>query len=240
MKSLYLNIRNPYIAKANSPGDFLTEVMRKYPEANAFNVAEVLQKNGYDGIIYDHWDSDVGKIITVFDSTQIKSATDNIGTFDGTNPDIRLSRPGDLDLGDTSLSPEDYRRSIDPLFDFVMEYTDSGIINPGLDHQGEDFSGSYISPEFKAYSEKRRQGKKESDASYRRYLSHREEALENASGTPLDELAATYVRKFGGEEQEVAEKIPVQKYNGDRQMFFSVCKLYFYNKKIPGVPVKSA
>ena len=52
---------------------------------------------------------------------QIKSATDNIGTFDGTNPDIRFSLPGDR--GDTSLDPVDYRRSIDPLFDFFMEYS---------------------------------------------------------------------------------------------------------------------
>ena len=31
------------------------------------------------------------KFYVVFDSAQIKSATDNIGTFDKTNPDIRYS-----------------------------------------------------------------------------------------------------------------------------------------------------
>ena len=120
---------------------------------------------------------------------------------------MNFSLPTDLDFGDTSLSPEDYRRSIDPLFDFVMEYTDSGIINPGLDHQGEDFTGSYISAEYKAYSEKRPQGRKESDASYRRYLENRERALQNAEGSPLDEIAAAYVRKFGGDEKDIAEQI---------------------------------
>ena len=88
--------------------------------------------------------------------------------FNPEKDDIRFSLTGDL--GDTSLSPEDYRRSIDPLFDFVMEYTDSGIINPGMEHQGEDFTGSYISAEYKAYSEKRPQGKKESDKQYQQYF----------------------------------------------------------------------
>ena len=43
------------------------------------------------------------------------------------------------DLGDTSLSLIDYRRSIDPLFDFVMEYTDNGMVNPSREHEGEYF-----------------------------------------------------------------------------------------------------
>jgi len=88
----------------------------------------------------------------------------------------KFSMSGDLDLGDTSLSPEDYRRSIDQLFDFVMEYTD-GVVNPGSGHIGEEFTGSYISPEYKEYSVKRKQGAKESDASYQRYLARREESL---------------------------------------------------------------
>lgn len=61
-------------------------------------------------------------------------------------PDINFSLP--TDLGDTSLSPMDYRRSIDPLFDFVMEYTDNGIVNPGKEHEGEYFTGSFISRIF--------------------------------------------------------------------------------------------
>ncbi len=34
----------------------------------------------------------------MFDSAQLKSATDNIGTFDSTNPDIRYSKKSDLDI----------------------------------------------------------------------------------------------------------------------------------------------
>ena len=72
---------------------------------------------------------------------------------------INFSLTGDLDLDYKGLSPEDYRRSVDPLFDFVMEYTDNGMVNPGREHEGEDFSGLFISSEFVAYSVKRKQGK---------------------------------------------------------------------------------
>lgn len=111
------------------------------------------------------------------------------------------------DLGDTSLSPMDYRRSIDPLFNFVMEYTDNGIVNPGKEHEGEYFTGSFISREYIAYSEKKPQGKNQSDKQYQQYLERREQALDNAEGTPLDEIAAAYVRKFGGDEKEISEQI---------------------------------
>ena len=43
-----------------------------------------------------------------------------------TTSDLKLSAPGDRD--DTSLDPVDYRRSIDPMFDFFMEYSDIGRI----------------------------------------------------------------------------------------------------------------
>jgi hypothetical protein len=38
-------------------------------------------------------------IFIAFDSTQIKSATDNIGTYDPTNPDIRYQREAELEVG---------------------------------------------------------------------------------------------------------------------------------------------
>ena len=70
----YLSIKNPYYAK---------------PE-EAFNIdAYQLEQQGYDGAIMQ---TARGMIYSVFDSNQIKSATDNIGTFDKNNPDIRYSR----------------------------------------------------------------------------------------------------------------------------------------------------
>ena len=139
----------------------------------------------------------------VFQSEQIKSADtvvyDNKGNiiplserFNQEKNDIRFSLPSDL--GDTSLSPIDYRRSVDPLFDFFMEQSDNGKLNPGADHIGEDFTGSFIVDEYKTYSIKRKQGKNETDASYQKYLANREQKLKNAQGITLDELAAKELR----------------------------------------------
>lgn len=64
----FLNISKPYIA--NYAGGIDTDV---------------LIKQGYDGVYSPHT-----KIWVVFNPNQIKSATDNIGTFDGENDDIRF------------------------------------------------------------------------------------------------------------------------------------------------------
>ena len=56
-------------------------------EAYNLNTDE-LEKQGYDGVILE---APQGNVYMAFDNSQIKSATDNIGTFDGTNPDIRYS-----------------------------------------------------------------------------------------------------------------------------------------------------
>ncbi|MFA5689615.1 MAG: PBECR2 nuclease fold domain-containing protein [Kiritimatiellales bacterium] len=56
---------------------------------------------GYDS----YFDPDM-HIIVVHDSTQVKSATDNTGTFDPGNPDIRFSVSGDTELPITALSGE--------------------------------------------------------------------------------------------------------------------------------------
>lgn len=50
-------------------------------------VDKAIIKDGYDGV----WDRESGEMF-VYDSTQIKSAIDNIGLFDRKNPDIRYSR----------------------------------------------------------------------------------------------------------------------------------------------------
>ena len=89
-----------------------------------------------------------------------KNPSLSVKKTENSSGDSAFSLPSDL--GDTSLSPIDYRRSIDPLFDFVMEYSDNGMVNPGREHEGEDFSGSFISSEFVAYSKKKPQGKKQS------------------------------------------------------------------------------
>ena len=66
---------------ATAIGDF-AEAIELFNEVNGTK---------YDGIITD-------TETVVFSSTQIKSATDNIGTFDATNPDIRFNEALDDEL----------------------------------------------------------------------------------------------------------------------------------------------
>lgn len=83
----YLKMKNPYTVKLS-------------PEQFTDNIAEApfiryAKEHGHDGVIFEYdgskEDLAYDKFYVVFDSTQIKSATDNIGTFDKTNPDIRFS-----------------------------------------------------------------------------------------------------------------------------------------------------
>lgn len=62
--------------------------------ADMHEVTRRLKNMGYDGLILKESDAEKGingsrTSYTVFDAAQIKSATDNIGTFDKSNPDIR-------------------------------------------------------------------------------------------------------------------------------------------------------
>ena len=83
----YLKMKNPYTVKLP-------------PEQFTDNIAEApfiryAKEHGHDGVIFEYdgskEDLAYDKFYVVFDSAQIKSATDNIGTFDKTNPDIRYS-----------------------------------------------------------------------------------------------------------------------------------------------------
>ncbi len=70
---VYLQIKNPYIAT----------------ESDAYKLRSTnLQAQGYDGVILH---APAGDVYMVPNNTQIKSATENIGTFDGTNPNIKRS-----------------------------------------------------------------------------------------------------------------------------------------------------
>ena len=85
--SVYLDMRNPYYASLE-PGKFTNPAYEK-------PIIREAKKGGYDGVIIENkTDSDIEKdtFYIVFSPTQIKSATDNIGTFDRNNPDIRYQQ----------------------------------------------------------------------------------------------------------------------------------------------------
>jgi len=55
-------------------------------------IVDALKSKGYDGIIYENVGEgkEGDRAVIAFDPTQIKSATENTGAFDPTNPDIRF------------------------------------------------------------------------------------------------------------------------------------------------------
>ena len=68
-------------------------------------INEYLKNNKYDGIILENDEGSFGRKVQTFialESTQIKSATDNIGTFDSSNPDIRYSKQRSYEPGKES------------------------------------------------------------------------------------------------------------------------------------------
>lgn len=82
----YLAMKNPYYAKLPE-GQFSDPLFENPVIAKA-------KAEGYDGVIFET-DTDnklvYDKFYVVFKPEQIKSATDNIGTFDRNNPDTRFS-----------------------------------------------------------------------------------------------------------------------------------------------------
>ncbi len=112
---VYLSIKNPLIIDTESTAQKFREQFKgmfkegnpkireliggKYDyyeilKSNPRQIREYLQNKGYDGLI----DNIYGQY-AVFENTQIKSATDNIGTFDVKNPDIRYALDDSGDSG---------------------------------------------------------------------------------------------------------------------------------------------
>lgn len=82
----FLDIKNPYYAKL-APGKFSD------PNSEARIIREA-KNGGYDGVVIEADTTDEllkDTFYVVFSPEQIKSATDNVGTFDKANPDIRYS-----------------------------------------------------------------------------------------------------------------------------------------------------
>lgn len=100
----YLSIKTPYIVRDSMgfTGEDYQNMQKEFGLQDRItdkNVEKILQKQGYDGIMVYDGNGNVKEIIA-FEPAQIKSATDNVGTFDGSNPDIRysISAPGQIEV----------------------------------------------------------------------------------------------------------------------------------------------
>lgn len=93
---LYLCITNPYVVDLRGEGD-----------AAIYDAIDYAKANDYDGVIankaYDGANTHTEYV--AFSNTQVKSATDNIGTFDGANDNMLYSS---LDIDDVSSEIPDY------------------------------------------------------------------------------------------------------------------------------------
>lgn len=81
---VYLSIENPMETDLYTMLDVLENMTADEYRAE-------LEEEGYDGLIVTDQEFDNAKSYVAFKPNQIKSATDNVGTFDYFNPDIRYS-----------------------------------------------------------------------------------------------------------------------------------------------------
>lgn len=131
---VYLNLRNPLIINTEQDGEnFRSTFLNMYQkgdkelrdliggdydyfsimEENPSAIRKELQRRGYDGLI----DNLYGQY-AVFNPNQIKSATDNIGTFDRNNDDIRYSlKENDLS---TDKCQKRFAENVDKVFSGEM------------------------------------------------------------------------------------------------------------------------
>ena len=110
-------MKNPYIVECNGSNwndityyEVIPEDMKRFYKNGLWRhgttreAAEYAKSEGFDGVIFKNITDNGGNNLNVsnkavnvyvaFDSNQIKSATDNIGTFDTANDDIRFQASG--------------------------------------------------------------------------------------------------------------------------------------------------
>ena len=116
---VFISLKRPLIVKSVNPAKEILKTIygkdsvydrrsqKQSYDTKILSSADIkkLQSKGYDGVIWEYGGS---KEYAVYDSSKIKSATDNIGTFNTNNPDIRwreVSEPikQKFSSGNTSL-----------------------------------------------------------------------------------------------------------------------------------------
>lgn len=88
----YLSIQKPLIVESGVTfRDAAAEIIGESAHEMSYDELQAkMRKRGYDGVIQRNKSGDIN-IAVAFDSNQIKSATENLGTFDKNDPDIRHS-----------------------------------------------------------------------------------------------------------------------------------------------------
>ena len=155
---VYLDIKNPLRIDSNG-----YDTSMSYFDTNAEEVYEKYISGYYDGIIIENSDKkeDNRVIYLVDDSKKIKSATDNIGTFDKTNKDIRYSVGKENQEADTKAKLDTAEKRIKALERINkslrerMWLTPEGKADPGTlrraaKHLMQEYGGSWSQKEMEA------------------------------------------------------------------------------------------
>jgi hypothetical protein len=103
---VYAKLKSPLVVDSKEMLDFARESFadgsREFPQLISKETVDALKSEGYDSVIFDGkgvgW-RDAENEILVFEPTQIKSATGNIGTYDPDNADIRYQREAEPEAG---------------------------------------------------------------------------------------------------------------------------------------------
>jgi hypothetical protein len=96
--SLYMNLKNPLVIECN--GADYDEIRFGGRKTSTDAIVRKLRKggfgNGYDGVVFKNvYDGGYTTDYVTLSPNQIKSATDNVGTFDANNNDIRFQFVGE-------------------------------------------------------------------------------------------------------------------------------------------------
>ena len=92
LMEVFLNIRDPYYASYSEMERLAEENSREASD----EFREMVEDEGCDGVYYN---ADLNEEWVAFEPTQIKSATDNVDTFDGSNTEIRYQFVGENGAG---------------------------------------------------------------------------------------------------------------------------------------------
>ena len=137
----YLNIKNPYV-KSDGFNTVADQIASEFGIArDSFtgkDVSSILRQRGYDGVVMYDGNGEI-VIANAFDSNQIKSATDNVGTFDGSNPDIRYSSrtSSDSEYLNLAQNPEENREALSRMVENAAR--EAGYDSPVLYHGTQSF-----------------------------------------------------------------------------------------------------
>lgn len=145
--NVYLNARNPFVATKS-----LKNMIRDGGKAEAEEFTQYLIDNGHDSVVLDNGADNLE--VMVLDANQVKSATDNAGTFDANNPDIRFSRRySNADQSEDAATKQQRASSAVRLGAAATSAANAGTIRILRRHIATPQHVALLNPDFKKFTD---------------------------------------------------------------------------------------